>query len=237
MKFADTVRRSLADLPDTEDLFASYKALKKSLKRMAPEDGAHADAAGAPPSAQALEAAFLQAISADVNHLNDSYIEREEVAVIRFGEVAAAAAAAAAPGAPPGAAAAARAAAADLHGELLLLLHWSCLAYTGLVKILKKHHKRTGMPLAAPHLRNLLSQPFCSVGVARDLAARAEALASGGGAAAAGCAAAPAGAGGGTATAGTRRAAAALAVWEELAANAHTPSTVLSGAAAAAVHA
>jgi hypothetical protein len=105
------------------------------------------------------------------------------------------------------------------------------------VKILKKHHKRTGMPLAAPHLRNLLSQPFCSVGVARDLAARAEALASGGGAAGGSGAAAPAGAGGAAATAGTRRAAAALAVWEELAANAHTPSTVLSGAAAAAVHA
>lgn len=53
----------------------------------------------------------------------------------------------------------------DFHGELLLLLHWSLLAYTGLVKILKKHLKRTGLPVRAPQLENLLSQPFCSVEV------------------------------------------------------------------------
>ena len=48
---------------------------------------------------------------------------------------------------------------------MLLLVHWSILAYTGLVKILKKHHKRTGLLVRAPHLDNLLSQPFCSVEV------------------------------------------------------------------------
>ena len=55
--------------------------------------------------------------------------------------------------------------AVDLHGQLLLLVHWSILAYTGLLKILKKHHKRTGFPIRAPHLEDLLSQPFCSVEV------------------------------------------------------------------------
>ena len=53
----------------------------------------------------------------------------------------------------------------NFHGELLLMVHWSILAYTGLVKILKKHHKRTGLLVRAPHLDNLLSQPFCSVEV------------------------------------------------------------------------
>ena len=53
----------------------------------------------------------------------------------------------------------------NFHGELLLMGHWSILAYTGLVKILKKHHKRTGLLVRAPHLDNLLSQPFCSVEV------------------------------------------------------------------------
>ena len=54
------------------------------------------------------------------------------------------------------------------HGvlsQMLLLVHWSILAYTGLVKILKKHYKRTGLRVRAPHLDNLLSQPFCSVEV------------------------------------------------------------------------
>ena len=53
----------------------------------------------------------------------------------------------------------------NFHGELLLMVHWSILAYTGLVKILKKHHKRTGLLVRAPHLDNLLSQPFCSIEV------------------------------------------------------------------------
>ena len=57
----------------------------------------------------------------------------------------------------------------DFHGEMLLLVHWSILAYTGLVKILKKHHKRTGLLVRAPHLDNLLSQPFCSVEVRVEL--------------------------------------------------------------------
>lgn len=53
----------------------------------------------------------------------------------------------------------------NFHGELLLMVHWSILAYTGLVKILKKHHKRTGLLVRAPHLDNLLTQPFCSIEV------------------------------------------------------------------------
>ncbi|KAF6262614.1 hypothetical protein COO60DRAFT_599971, partial [Scenedesmus sp. NREL 46B-D3] len=53
----------------------------------------------------------------------------------------------------------------DFHGEVLLLVHWSILAYTATVKILKKHHKRTGLLVKAPQLGNLLSQPFCSTEV------------------------------------------------------------------------
>ncbi len=49
-----------------------------------------------------------------------------------------------------------------MPGEVLLLVHWSVLAYTATVKILKKHHKRTGLLLRAPQLADLLSQPFCS---------------------------------------------------------------------------
>lgn len=55
----------------------------------------------------------------------------------------------------------------DFHGEMLLLVHWSILAYTGMVKILKKHHKRTGLLVRAPHLDNLAAQPFCSTEVSK----------------------------------------------------------------------
>ena len=53
----------------------------------------------------------------------------------------------------------------NLHGDVLLMLHWSMLAYTGLVKILKKYHKRTGKLLHAPDMTGLLSHPFCSTEV------------------------------------------------------------------------
>ena len=50
----------------------------------------------------------------------------------------------------------------DFHGETLLLMHWSILAYTAIVKLLKKHHKHTGLLVQAPQLRDALSQPSWS---------------------------------------------------------------------------
>ncbi len=55
----------------------------------------------------------------------------------------------------------------NLHGRLLLMVQWSLLAYTGICKILKKHHKRTGLLVIAPQLQNLLAQPFCSIEVSK----------------------------------------------------------------------
>jgi hypothetical protein len=55
----------------------------------------------------------------------------------------------------------------NLHGDVLLMMHWSMLAYTGLVKIMKKYHKRTGKLLDAPGMSDLLSHPFCSTEVRR----------------------------------------------------------------------
>lgn len=60
----------------------------------------------------------------------------------------------------------------NLHGDVLLMLHWSMLAYTGLVKILKKYHKRTGKLLHAPDMTGLLSHPFCSTEVRTPARAR-----------------------------------------------------------------
>ena len=117
-----------------------------------------------------LEAEFLRAITADVMELNDRYIEKEEDNVITYEQLEAAAEVAT----TADACAAVYRAFVDFHGEQLMLFHWSVLAYTGLVKILKKHRKRTGAPLHAPHLENLLSQPFCSVEVTCEMIRRAE---------------------------------------------------------------
>lgn len=209
MKFAAVLRDSVADLPDTEDLFRKYKQLKKALKGISTgakqgcdgaslsesntsgekqrigasthqettQDGAgHNDGddddveSTLNPVDPAMEAAFLRAITADVKELNERYIEKEEDNVISFGTLEEGALAASTPTAK----AAAHRAFINFHGELLMLFHWSILAYTSLVKILKKHRKRTGTLLKAPHLENLLSQPFCSVEVTCDMIRRAE---------------------------------------------------------------
>jgi hypothetical protein len=49
-----------------------------------------------------------------------------------------------------------------LHGEVILMESYSTLNYTGLVKILKKHDKRTGAVLRLPFIRRVLLQPFFS---------------------------------------------------------------------------
>jgi hypothetical protein len=46
------------------------------------------------------------------------------------------------------------------HGEMVLLENYSSLNYTGLVKILKKHDKRTGAVLRMPFIQSVLLQPF-----------------------------------------------------------------------------
>lgn len=48
----------------------------------------------------------------------------------------------------------------NFHGEMVLLENYSSLNYTGLVKILKKHDKRTGALLRTPFIQNVLHQPF-----------------------------------------------------------------------------
>ena len=54
---------------------------------------------------------------------------------------------------------------ANFHGELVLLEHWTNLNYAALVKILKKHDKRSNLSLRSPILGNVLQQPFYNVEV------------------------------------------------------------------------
>lgn len=57
---------------------------------------------------------------------------------------------------------------------MVLLLHWSLLNYNAVVKILKKHDKRTGLLLRAPFLANVLQQPFYSTANIDRLVKKAE---------------------------------------------------------------
>jgi hypothetical protein len=63
---------------------------------------------------------------------------------------------------------------ADFHGELVLLEHWTSLNYTALVKILKKHDKRSSLRLRSPFLVSALRQPFYSTEVLTELIQKTE---------------------------------------------------------------
>lgn len=63
---------------------------------------------------------------------------------------------------------------ADFHGELVLLEHWTSLNYTALVKILKKHDKRSSVSLRSPFLLSALHQPFYSTEVLLELIKKTE---------------------------------------------------------------
>ena len=147
----------------------------------APPADAASSAPSPPSSLTAAEAAFAAELAADIRRFNHEFMEREEDAVIRLRSLeddAAAALSAARSSTTPALApvAAAYKRAVNFHGELLIVVHWSILAYTGLVKILKKHHKRTGMLVRGRGLSNLLSQPFCSVELITSLAKKTEAV-------------------------------------------------------------
>ena len=63
---------------------------------------------------------------------------------------------------------------ADFHGELVLMEHWVSLNYTALVKILKKHDKRSNVSLRSPFLVSVLQQPFYSTEVLSQLIIKVE---------------------------------------------------------------
>lgn len=104
---------------------------------------------------------FCKALSDTLHQLNDMFLAKEETSVIRVERLEHDLAAPSTPEQLNNL----HKQFVDFHGEVLLLVHWSILAYTATVKILKKHHKRTGLLVKAPQLGNLLSQPFCSTEV------------------------------------------------------------------------
>ncbi|KAF5952913.1 hypothetical protein HYC85_010857 [Camellia sinensis] len=62
----------------------------------------------------------------------------------------------------------------NFHGEMVLLMNYSNVNYTGLVKILKKYDKRTGGLLRSPYIQKVLHQPFLRTDVILKLVKECE---------------------------------------------------------------
>lgn len=57
----------------------------------------------------------------------------------------------------------------SIHGEMVLLENYSALNYTGLVKIIKKHDKKTGGVLRMPFIQSVLQEPFFATDIISKL--------------------------------------------------------------------
>ncbi|XP_076956539.1 SPX domain-containing protein 1-like [Bidens hawaiensis] len=64
----------------------------------------------------------------------------------------------------------------DLHGEIVLLLNYSALNYTGLVKILKKHDRLSGALVQLPFIQKVLNEPFYKTDVLNNLVKKCETM-------------------------------------------------------------
>ncbi|KAF2299660.1 hypothetical protein GH714_002244 [Hevea brasiliensis] len=62
------------------------------------------------------------------------------------------------------------------HGEMVLLLHYSVLNFTGLIKIVKKHNKRTGTTFQFSSMPRVMQQPFFSTDLLYKLMRECEAM-------------------------------------------------------------
>jgi len=156
--------------------------------RLPAQQGAHprrrfssspAAAAASPSSSRAAEADFLTLLDAEIDKFNAFFLEREEEFVIRQRELQERIHRASADAAASEATIARiQREVVDFHGEMVLLLNYSSVNYTGLAKILKKFDKRTGgvFGLRLPVIAGVLRQPFFTTDLISELVRDCEAM-------------------------------------------------------------
>ncbi|RWV86182.1 hypothetical protein GW17_00051949 [Ensete ventricosum] len=180
MKFGKRLKRQIEEsLPEWRDKFLCYKDLKKLVKLISATQ----------PSSKA-EAEFICLLNSEIDKFNAFFVDQEEEFIIRqmvpiitvtheWIKRRVAATSAAAEYARIGTEM------VNLHGEMVLLVNYSSVNYTGfffffffffccccytrcfsgvvtagLAKILKKYDKRTGGLLRLPFIEKVLEQPF-----------------------------------------------------------------------------
>ncbi|KAG1366397.1 SPX domain-containing protein 5 [Cocos nucifera] len=178
MKFGKRLKQQIEEtLPEWRDKFLSYKDLKKLVRLIS----------GTNPSPEA-EAEFTQLLNAEIDKFNTFFVEQEEDFIIRQRELQERIKAVIETFGPGGSQPSEAEQAAEMgrirkdivnfHGEMVLLVNYSNINYTGpkiskeerrrfedfsvagLAKILKKYDKRTGGLLRLPFIEKVLKQPF-----------------------------------------------------------------------------
>ncbi|XP_031117948.1 SPX domain-containing protein 1-like [Ipomoea triloba] len=171
-------------LPEWEEMFLSYKDLKKQLKLIFPnpkegesscrpskrprlEDG------GDQPEVAKEVTDFETLLRKEIHKLNSFFMDQEEEYVINLELL-------------KGRVKKANGSyvklmnigseIVDLHGQMVLLENYSALNYLGIVKILKKYDKRSGALLRLPFIQTVLEEPFFNTDVLKQLVKDCEIL-------------------------------------------------------------
>ncbi|XP_027106498.1 SPX domain-containing protein 3-like [Coffea arabica] len=164
MKFGKRLKQQIQEsLPGWRDKFLSYKDLKQLLNLIS----------SAPPVLSGsveyvrAESEFVVLLNKEIDKLNSFFMEKEEDFIIRHKELQQriqrmiAKSGSEASGIDYKAEMRKiRKDIVDFHGEMVLLINYSNVNYTGLAKILKKYDKRTGGLLRLPFIQKVLQQPF-----------------------------------------------------------------------------
>ncbi|KAL7181909.1 hypothetical protein ACSBR1_040757 [Camellia fascicularis] len=204
MKFSKNLSNLIEQtLPDWRDKFLSYKDLKKQLKLIYPKSGDpspssssistvrrpnkrprltdHGDAAAAEEEEEEEAVVvvtkevidFVRLLEDEIDKFNAFFVDQEEEYVIRLKVLQDRVAEA---GDSNEELMTVGREIVDFHGEMVLLLNYSALNYTGLVKILKKYDKRSGALIRLPFIQKVLQQPFFTTDVLNQLVKECETM-------------------------------------------------------------
>ncbi|PSS11827.1 SPX domain-containing protein [Actinidia chinensis var. chinensis] len=183
MKFGKRLKQQIQEsLPGWRDKFLSYKVLKKLVRLIS----------SAPPMTneslefRKAEAEFVYMLNNEIEKFNAFFLEQEEDFVIRDKELKQRVQKVIDTWGPNGTQPSEeeykdemgriRKDIVNFHGEMVLLLNYSNVNYTGLAKILKKYDKRTGGLLRSPFIQKVLVQPFFTINLISKLVKECESM-------------------------------------------------------------
>ncbi|XP_058734690.1 SPX domain-containing protein 3-like [Vicia villosa] len=184
MKFGKRLKQQVQDtLPEWRDKFLSYKELKKLLRLLSTAPGSLLNGSVGYGKG---EAEFMYLLNNEIDKFNGFFMEQEEDFIIRHKEVQQRIKRVVDLWGPNGTQASEedykeemekiRKAIVDFHGEMVLLVNYSNINYTGLAKILKKYDKRTGGLLRLPFIQKVLEQPFFTTDLISKLVRECESI-------------------------------------------------------------
>ncbi|CAH1439502.1 unnamed protein product [Lactuca virosa] len=155
MKFGKRLKQHVQEtLPGWRDMYLNYKDLKK-LVRLISSSLEYGKS----------EAQFVYLLNNEIEKFNVFFMEQEEDFIIRHKELQqrikrANESEPSSEGEYEEQMAKIRKDMVDFHGEMVLLVNYSNINYTGMAKILKKYDKQTGGLLRLPFIQKVLEQPF-----------------------------------------------------------------------------